>query len=155
MHQRLAGNTGRPVHTNAFALQELKRETAQRCPELSPICEKLLATSMCRADMKEIAEQIRDDLISPALEDISSDACLVLQGTTPTYATTSNASTASSEGLLAPGMRVKYLARSDSIWYAGVLVGRLAGSSGWLVSLDCGQTKEVDNHNLSRLAREA
>jgi len=44
---------------------------------------------------------------------------------------------------------------SNSIWYAGVLVGRLVGSSGWLVSLDCGQTKEVDDCESFRLAREA
>merc|ERR1712232_1346283 len=61
----------------------------------------------------------------------------------PGYTSSSISTTKSSS--LSPGMRVKYLARSNSIWYAGALVGRLVSSSGWLVRLDCGQTKEVDD----------
>jgi len=68
---------------------------------------------------------------------------------------TSSSISATKSGLLAPGMRVKYLARSNNIWYAGVLFRRLVGSSGWLVSLDCGQTKEVGDFESFRLAREA
>jgi len=68
---------------------------------------------------------------------------------------TSSSISATKSGSLAPGMRVKYLARSNSSWYAGVLVGRLGGSSGRLVSLDCGQTKGVVDCESFRLAREA
>merc|ERR1712106_916323 len=50
---------------------------------------------------------------------------------------TSSSISATKSGSLAPGMRVKYLARSNSICYAGALVGRLVGSSGWSVRLDC------------------
>jgi len=208
MNQRLAGNTSQPVHTNALALQELKRETAQRCPELSPICERMLS-GLLRPDMKEIAEQIR-----AALPGMDLDTRSVPQGTKAASATSTTASSAYSASSYAPssaaassyvasapssqatlikhsqksmadlvtspskiggptrssvascytsnsisptksgsleaGMRVKYLARSNSIWYAGMLLCR--SSSGWRVSLDCGETKEVDDSESFRLA---
>lgn len=50
------------------------------------------------------------------------------------------------------GQRVKYLARSNGAWYPGVIHTRL--SAGWVVSLDCGEIKEVGDRESFRLQKE-
>lgn len=52
-----------------------------------------------------------------------------------------------------PGQRIKYLARSNGVWYPGVLVGRLPSNTGWSAWLDCGQAKEVDDSEAFRLSK--
>merc|ERR1719491_1524760 len=173
--QRLAGNTGQPVFTNALVLKELKLEAAQRCPGLSSICERMLSGLL--VDMKQIGELIRaappdrswdtprsvsqgttasctalssssasgyapssvmsqaqisslaDFVISPSK---STDRSTILPQSflvqpapqTPMTASsaaggyTSSSISATKSGSLAPGMRVKYSARSNNIWYA-------------------------------------
>merc|ERR1719247_1020471 len=88
LNQRLAGNTSKPVHANAWALKELKQETSQRCPEMGRISARLLGDSR-RIDMKEIAEQIHDHTLCPALPETTWDTWSTSQGTTASCATPS------------------------------------------------------------------
>jgi len=62
-------------------------------------------------------------------------------------------------GMLVPmvpltmGSRITYIARSNGVPYPGIINGRLSsGRSGWSVSLDVGESKEVDDCEVWRLA---
>jgi len=52
---------------------------------------------------------------------------------------------------LAPGLRVAYTARSNGQRYAGTITGRLLAGTGWHVSLDVGEQKDVDDSEAWRL----
>lgn len=49
------------------------------------------------------------------------------------------------------GQRIAYTARSNGVRYAGKVLGRLKGRSGWHVLLDCGETKDVEDAEAWRL----
>lgn len=53
-----------------------------------------------------------------------------------------------------PGQRIKYLARSNNVWYPGAILNRLPDNSGWRVSLDCATTKDVSDKDSFRLTNE-
>lgn len=53
-----------------------------------------------------------------------------------------------------PGDRVRYLARSNGVWYPGVVLGRVAPNRGWSLLLDCGERKDVDDPDAWRIERE-
>lgn len=132
------------THAPSCASDQLSHTTEtsiwSKYPELSTASHRTVEFSSPRITVGHVATTAssmasKNSILVPNIGDVSTPQVAVAHG-------------------FSPGQRVKYIARSNGVWYPGVLVGRLAGNVGWLVRLDCGTTKEVDDRDARRLQKE-
>jgi serine/threonine protein kinase len=144
--QRLGGDTSCPIHTNPLAFANLKKDTRQCSARLGMLCERVLGDG--RIDMKEIYETLGGSITGTATATTSWDPPGIQTLQPSPIADVSNSYTSMS-ALCVPDQRVQYLARCDGRWYPGKFAGRTPEQNGWLVQLDCGPIKTVDDADVA------